>query len=287
MTPTGMETDPDLKALLGVAVDAAVEAGKAVLAVYSSDFSVEHKPDASPLTLADKRSHEIISRRLSEHAAGRLLPLLSEEGRNIPYAERKAWEHFWLVDPLDGTKEFVKRNGEFTVNIALIRRTEPVLGVIYVPVRDMLYFAAEGLGAYRLDSASTCSKDAAPLLKRGTRLPAAHAPSRPFTVVASRSHLSKETEDYLRELKERHGDMAVISAGSSLKFCLIAEDLADVYPRFAPTMEWDTGAGQAIVEEADGVMVDAGQRTRRMGYNKQELTNGWFIAARKNRVELY
>jgi 3'(2'), 5'-bisphosphate nucleotidase len=271
--------------LLGVAVDAAVEAGKAVIEVYSSDFSVERKQDSSPLTLADKRSHEIIHRRLSEHTAGRF-PLLSEEGRGIPYAERKAWEHFWLVDPLDGTKEFVKRNGEFTVNIALIRRTEPVLGVIYVPVRDTLYFAAEGLGAYRLDSASTCSKDAAPLLKRGTRLPAAHAPSRPFTVVASRSHLSKETEDYLRELKERHGDMTVISAGSSLKFCLIAEDLADVYPRFAPTMEWDTGAGQAIVEEAGGVMVDAGRRTRRMTYNKEQLTNGWFIAARKNRVAL-
>ncbi len=285
MTPNSMETAPDLQALLGIAVDAAVEAGKAVLEVYSSDFSVEQKQDSSPLTLADKRSHEIISRRLSEHAAG-LLPLLSEEGRDIPYGERKAWEHFWLVDPLDGTKEFVKRNGEFTVNIALIRNTEPVLGVIYVPVRDMLYYAAAGLGAYRLDSASTRAKDAASLLERGTRLPAAHAPNRPFTVVASRSHLSKETEDYLRELREQHGDMTVISAGSSLKFCLIAEDLADVYPRFAPTMEWDTGAGQAIVEEAGGVIVDADQRTRRMRYNKQDLTNGWFIAARKGRVTL-
>jgi 3'(2'), 5'-bisphosphate nucleotidase len=283
MTPNRMETTPDLEALLGVSVNAAVEAGKAVLEVYASDFSVEQKQDASPLTLADKRSHEIISRRLSEHSA---LPLLSEEGRNIPYAERKCWDHFWLVDPLDGTKEFVKRNGEFTVNIALIRRTEPILGVIYVPVRDVLYFAAEGLGAYRMDSASTRAKDAAPLRERGTRLPDAHAPSRPFTVIASRSHLSKETEDYLRELKELHGDMAVLSAGSSLKFCLIAEDLADVYPRFAPTMEWDIGAGQAIVEEAGGVVVDAGQRTRKMVFNKEQLTNGWFIAARKDRVKL-
>ncbi len=283
MKPTNKGTTPDLKALLGIAVAAALEAGKAVLEVYSSDFAVEKKQDASPLTLADKRSHEIISRGLAEGDAGRI-PLLSEEGRSIPYAARKTWDLFWLVDPLDGTKEFVKRNGEFTVNIALIRGTVPVLGVIYVPVKDVLYFAAEGLGAFRVDDASARRADTAALLERGLRLPAADRPSRPFTVVASRSHLSKETEEYLHKLNDQHQNMIMITAGSSLKFCLIAEDLADVYPRFAPTMEWDTGAGQAIVEESGGMMVDAGQRTKRMEYNKEVLTNGWFIAARKGRV---
>ncbi len=285
MTSGNRETTPDLRELLGIAVEAAVEAGKAVLEVYSSDFAVEKKDDKSPLTLADKRSHEIISRRLLAGAAGRI-PFLSEEGSSIPYSHRKEWKHFWLVDPLDGTKEFIKRNGEFTVNIALIRGSAPVLGVIYVPVKDVLYFAAEGLGAYRLDEASATAQDTTRLLELGLRLPVADRPGRPFTVVASRSHLSKETEDYLRQLNEQYRGMTMISAGSSLKFCLIAEDVADVYPRFAPTMEWDTGAGQAIVEEAGGVVVDAGQRTKRMAYNKEVLTNGWFIAARRGRVEL-
>jgi 3'(2'), 5'-bisphosphate nucleotidase len=284
MTTANKRTQADLGALLELAAAAAVEAGQAVLDIYSSDFAVEKKADDSPLTLADKRSHEIIARRLTEGAAGRF-PLLSEEGRNIPYTERKEWGQFWLVDPLDGTKEFVKRNGEFTVNIALIRGNYPVLGVIYVPVTDVLYFASEGLGAYRIDSAADMRADT-PVLRRGMRIPATSKPGRPLTVIASRSHLSRETYEYLQDLKKEHGDMTVISAGSSLKFCLIAEGRADVYPRFAPTMEWDTGAGQAIVEEAGGTVVDAGQRTKRMEYNKQDLTNGWFIAARSERTSL-
>jgi 3'(2'), 5'-bisphosphate nucleotidase len=284
MTTANKRTQADLGALLELAAAAAVEAGQAVLDIYSSDFAVEKKADDSPLTLADKRSHEIIARRLTEGAAGRF-PLLSEEGRNIPYTERKEWGQFWLVDPLDGTKEFVKRNGEFTVNIALIRGNYPVLGVIYVPVTDVLYFASEGLGAYRIDSAADMRADT-PVLRRGMRIPATSKPGRPLTVIASRSHLSRETHEYLQDLKKEHGDMTVISAGSSLKFCLIAEGRADVYPRFAPTMEWDTGAGQAIVEEAGGTVVDAGQRTKRMEYNKQDLTNGWFIAARSERTSL-
>ncbi len=285
MTPANNQYPPDLKALLVLSVSAALEAGKAVLQVYSSDFTVEKKDDQSPLTLADKRSHEVISRRLAEGAAGDI-PFLSEEGRSIPYSARRAWEHFWLVDPLDGTKEFIKRNGEFTVNIALIRGTVPVLGVIYVPVKDVLYFAAEGLGAYRMDEASTGNDSSLRLPGQAIRLPVSDRPGRPFTVVASRSHLSKETEEYLHNLNDRHQGMIMITAGSSLKFCLIAEDLADVYPRFAPTMEWDTAAGQAIVEGSGGIMVEAGRRTKRMEYNKEVLTNGWFIAARKGRVEL-
>lgn len=270
---------PDLPALLGIAIRTAVDAGKAVMDVYSSDFAVEHKEDRSPLTLADKRSHEIIAARLSQPDAGRY-PLLSEEGRNIPYGERGRWGLFWLIDPVDGTKEFIKRNGEFTVNIALIRKDRPVLGVIYVPVRDVLYYAAEGAGAHRLERAAAILQNAAgaALPPEAVRLPQSSMPARPFTIVASRSHRSPETEEYLNALAKKHGDTSVVSAGSSLKFCLVAEGKADIYPRFAPTMEWDIAAGQIIVEEAGGVVVSRDQY-KPMIFNKQDLTNGWFIAA--------
>lgn len=269
VTMKNTERTPDLQPLLDVAVAAAIEAGRAILEVYASDFAVQSKEDRSPLTLADKRSHEVIASRLGASGAAHY-PLLSEEGRNIPYAERKAWEMFWLVDPLDGTKEFIKRNGEFTVNIALIRAQRPVLGVIYVPVTDVLYYAAQGLGAWRLDRAAAGAD-------RGTavRLPATDA-GRPCTVVASRSHLSPETEAFLQELKGRHGRMEIVSAGSSLKFCLVAEGKADVYPRFAPTMEWDTAAGQAIVAEAGGTVVRSTDQVA-MVYNKEDLLNPWFL----------
>ena len=267
-------TDNDLRPLLSIAIAAAVDAGRAILDIYSSDFAVEHKEDSSPLTVADRRAHEIISARLAAQDAR--FPLLSEEGRNIPFEERKQWSAFWLVDPLDGTKEFIKRNGEFTVNIALVREDRPVLGVILVPVKDTLYYAAKGLGAWRLDNAS--ADHARP--DRAERLPVPGDAQRPFTVVASRSHLSPETEAFLRELGARHGRMETLSAGSSLKFCLIAEGRADIYPRFGPTMEWDTAAGHAIVAEAGGTVVRSTDRAE-MRYNKEDLHNPWFIASRE------
>ncbi len=265
---------PDLKPLLEIVIAAAIEAGKAILEVYASDFAVQTKEDHSPLTLADKRSHEIIARRLAAPDAGGL-PLLSEEGRSIPFAERSAWKTFWMVDPLDGTKEFVKRNGEFTVNIAMIRERRPVLGVVYVPVTDILYFAAEGSGAWMLKQAAAGQRS----LSQAARLPVEEALNRPFTVVASRSHLTPETDAYLEELQQQHGKMEIVSAGSSLKFCLVAEGRADVYPRFAPTSEWDTAAGHAVVNEAGGVVVRSEDR-KDMVYNKEDLLNPWFIAAR-------
>lgn len=268
------EAPTGLRSLLDIVITAAVDAGKAILEVYASDFTVQCKDDRTPLTLADKRSHEIIATRLAAAKAGRY-PLLSEEGRNVPYEERKQWRTFWLVDPLDGTKEFIKRNGEFTVNVALVREGRPVLGVIYVPVTDLLYYAADGLGAWRLDSpAAEHRRD-----RSAQQLPVEDAPPRPFTVVASRSHRSPETEVYVKELQSHHGDMAIVSAGSSIKFCLVAEGRADVYPRFAPTMEWDTAAGHAIVREAGGTVVRSTDRTE-MIYNKKELLNPWFIASR-------
>lgn len=260
-------------------------AGRAILQIYNSVFEVDYKDDNSPLTLADRRSHEII-------AAGLFalkdwpLPLLSEEGRNISYDERKSWDMFWLVDPLDGTKEFVKRNGEFTVNIALIQNGFPLIGVIYIPVKDIFYYAAEGLGAYRLElGISEVPVSTEGLLKISSRLPLAwNSSDKPphlsrTTVIGSRSHMSSETEQFINELKAEYEEVDFLAAGSSLKFCLIAEGRADVYPRFGPTMEWDTAAGQAIVEQAGGRVLRAGSQEP-LTYNKEDLLNPSFIVYR-------
>jgi 3'(2'), 5'-bisphosphate nucleotidase len=254
-------TAVDLEKLLPTAVAAAREAGKAVMEVYSSDFAVERKEDKSPLTLADKRSHEIIVKGLSG-IAGSSIPILSEEGKGIPYDERKNWDYFWLVDPLDGTKEFIKRNGEFTVNIALIRGQRPVLGVIYVPVTDTLYYAHEGAGAHK------------EMQGRTLKLPEQKARGR-FTIAGSRSHATPELAAFVEEMKKDHGEVDFISAGSSLKFCLVAEGKADVYPRFGPTMEWDTAAGQAIAEQSGAPVVEMATK-KPLVYNKQNLLNPWF-----------
>ena len=240
-------------------------AGKAILEVYDSDFSVEQKDDKSPLTLADKRSHEIIAGFLHARYP---YPVLSEEGKNIPFEERKDWECFWLVDPLDGTKEFIKRNGEFTVNIALIKRDRPVLGVIYQPVADLLYYAVQGEGSFKIEGG------------RGEKLPLSRKKDN-LTVAGSRSHGSKAFDDYVEVLRTKYGTCAFISAGSSLKFCLVAEGRADIYPRLAPTMEWDTAAGQMIVEEAGGLVLESKSRTP-LRYNKESLLNPHFVAFGKD-----
>lgn len=258
------------------------EAGQAILQVYNSDFAVEQKDDKSPLTLADKRSHEIIAAWLAGPQAFKL-PTLSEEGRQMPYGERKAWDMFWLVDPLDGTREFIKRNGEFTVNIALIQNGRPLLGVIYIPVKNVFYFAAQGLGAYKLDSCNAeVPASLEGLLKISSRLPLVSSssdltsPQSHVTVIGSRSHMSPETEQFIANLKTRYNEVDFLAAGSSLKFCIIAEGRADVYPRFGPTMEWDTAAGQAIVEQAGGSVLRAGSQEP-LSYNKESLLNPSFI----------
>ena len=267
----------NIKSLLADAVLAAKRAGEAIIEVYGSGFTVEQKEDRSPLTLADKRSHEIISGHLQ--TLENPLPLLSEEGRDIPYTERRAWDYYWLIDPLDGTKEFVKKNGEFTVNIALMLRDRPVMGVVFLPVKDILYFAAEETGAYRISDTSWINNRLSldELQAKALRLPIkGEEGERTFTAIASRSHLSDETSAYLETLKKEHGEIRTISAGSSLKFCLVAEGTADVYPRFAPTMEWDTAAGQAVVEQSGGAVLqyETGCQLR---YNKENLLNPWFI----------
>jgi 3'(2'), 5'-bisphosphate nucleotidase len=284
------------------AVNAAKEAGDAIIEVYNTNFSVEHKEDKSPLTLADKRSHEVITRHLSRSSMGQKTctsrPVLSEEGKHIPYEERKHWEYFWLIDPLDGTREFIKRNGEFTVNIALIHDGRPVLGVIYAPVLQVLYFAAEGIGAYKSSDNDVLggykldarNEEGIDILKNiSQKLPLTEEPvvirDDPLTIVivASRSHLSKETEDYIDDLKQKYQKIEMISVGSSLKLCFIAEGRANVYPRFGPTMEWDTAAGQAIVEAAGGRVVES-QTGTPLRYNKENLINPWFISVLGNGI---
>ena len=252
-------------------------AGERIMKIYADkEFFVEYKEGSSPLTLADKAAHLFIKEGLKKLYPD--IPILSEE-EEIGYETRKNWQYFWLVDPLDGTKEFIKRNGEFTVNVALVYDGEPVLGVIHAPAKDTIYFAMRGLGAYKLEDVSKLGSitDEGALLKISKRLPLRDA-GRHFTVVASKSHLSKETEEYIDSLHKDHKEIDIISSGSSLKLCMIAEGAADVYPRFAPTMEWDIAAGQIIVTEARGsITVVAGGGPLR--YGKEDLHNPFFVAS--------
>lgn len=260
---------------LYIAVRAALDAGRSIMDIYTdpdADFGIERKADNSPLTRADKAAHDLITRALSVTP----FPVLSEEGKEIPYAERAKWEVFWVVDPLDGTKEFIKKNGEFTVNIALVYKKVPILGVIYVPVRQDLYFAADSVGAYKLsgvDSANQPAMDS--LLQNAVRLPMSFG-HQGIVVVASRSHQSEETTNFIENLRKQGQPVTQISSGSSLKICLVAEGTADVYPRFAPTMEWDTAAGHAIARSAGCNIYHIDGKTP-ITYNKKDLHNPWFI----------
>ena len=252
----------DLEKLLMMAQEAALKGGEEILKVYHSDrFEVEFKGDQSPLTLADRNAHVAICDLLSESG----IPILSEEGKEIPYEERKNWNRLWIVDPLDGTKEFIKRNGEFTVNIALIENGKRILGVIYVPVKDQLYTGAIGIGAQKKENGKVIQM---PIEQE----------KRKYRAVGSRSHMSVETEKFFDDLKTRHGEVEIVTMGSSLKICLVAEGTADVYPRFAPTMEWDTAAGHAIAGAAGKSLIDV-KTNREMVYNREDLLNNWFVVS--------
>lgn len=260
-----------LKQLLEIAILASLEAGKEILKIYhSGDFDIETKGDNSPLTKADKASHNVIMRYLKKTE----IPVLSEEGRDIPFKERKDWNRLWIVDPIDGTKEFIKRNGEFTVNIALIVNQKTQIGVIFVPVMNELYFSSKEMGAFKV-AVDLENYDFETLISNGNKLPLQRE-NNTFTIVASRSHMSPETEDYVKKMRDNNGDIKLISKGSSLKLCLVAEGQADCYPRFAPTMEWDTAAGQAICEHAGFQLIDWNTKEP-MLYNRKELLNNWFL----------
>ncbi len=275
------------EAFLVEAIAAALQAGREIMDVYDSEFAVEHKADNSPLTRADKKSHELLMSLLSKMD----LPILSEEGREIPYDNRKKWEKLWIIDPLDGTKEFIKRNDEFTVNIALVEYGMPVLGVVYAPVKQALYFAAKTIGAFKNENPaqldwikkasdrSDVMKVFNRLIQESTQLPVERAHRLPFVIVGSRSHASPELKKFVEEKRREHGQVEFISAGSSLKICLVAEGKADMYPRMGPTCEWDTAAGQAVAEMAGAKLLDfkTGEPLR---YNRSDILNPWFIVRR-------
>ncbi|WP_027124308.1 3'(2'),5'-bisphosphate nucleotidase CysQ family protein [Gelidibacter mesophilus] len=285
--------------LLKTAITAALEAGKVILDIYhSEDFEVQLKDDRTPLTKADTAAHNVIMSYLKATN----IPVLSEEGKSIPYNVRKDWKYLWIVDPIDGTKEFIKRNGEFTVNIALIENQKPVLGVIFVPVSGDLYFShtAFGKASSRLEDGQTTSSSISSsistfgsfkvrvdlnnfnvddLIVKALKLPLPRA-NKTFTMLASRSHPSEATETYIHKLQQKHGAVEVVSKGSSLKFCLIAEGQADCYPKFGPTMEWDTAAGQAICEQADFAVINW-ETKKPMLYNRKQSLNNWFVVQKQ------
>lgn len=275
--------DECIMTLIPDVVSLALQAGSAIQTIYHDDHHVQYKEDKSPLTEADLASNEVICNGLRSLSVDRdtPAPILSEESKAIPYEERRLWSTFWMVDPLDGTKEFIKKNGEFTVNIALVRDTTPVLGVVYAPEADALYCGSRGYGAWKVEGAAAKASQllsSEAIREHGRILPCADRENDDkLHVVASRSHQNQATREYIDSLARERGDMALVSAGSSLKFCLLATGTADVYPRFAPTMEWDTAAAHAVLHEAGGSVMRA-DRQEPLTYNKPDLTNPWFLA---------
>ncbi|MHA7109124.1 3'(2'),5'-bisphosphate nucleotidase CysQ [Sunxiuqinia elliptica] len=256
---------------MDLALHAAVKSGHEIMRIYKSgEFGVELKADRSLLTLADKASHQIILELLTQSG----VPVLSEEDQQTEYPLRKDWDCFWLVDPVDGTKEFVNRNGEFTVNIALMQNQTPVAGVIYVPVTQELYVGVQGEGAYKMET-DKMDISFAEMKKQGLKLPVAKDQS-VYTVVGSRSFMNQETKDFIDTLRKDYPNIEVLSRGSSLKICMIAEGKADIYPRFGPTMEWDTAAGHAIVKAVGKNIYQLDTGTP-LEYNKQSLLNPFFV----------
>ena len=246
-------------------IDIACFAGNAIMDIYNSEFDYELKNDASPLTKADKISNNIILKSLSDLTPD--IPILSEESSEIPFEERSLWKTYWLVDPLDGTKEFIKKNGEFTVNIALIKDNKPIFGVIHVPALHQTYFGARELGSFIKEDDKEKKKIR---VSDGTR--------KPIRVAVSRSHLSEETISILREYDSHE----TINKGSSLKFCLVASGNAEIYPRLGPTSEWDTAAGQAIVEFAGGVVETLDGKSLKYNTKKSLLNPDFLVCCKQN-----
>lgn len=251
---------------INVLVEIAQAAGDAILEVYDTPFEVEYKENESPLTAADKASNAVILKGLQEHYPE--LPFISEETKQKDYEERGAWEYCWMIDPLDGTKEFIKRNGEFTVNIALIHKGEVVLGVIYVPVTGVTYYARKGEGSFKSTSKGA---DFQPIsaIKAGAE--------DIVNIIVSRSHLKPKTEAYIEAQRQKYADVKMVPAGSSLKLCLVAEGTAHIYPRFGPSMEWDIAAGHIIAQEAGATVTALPEGNGTLQYNKEDLLNPFFI----------
>lgn len=262
----------DLELQLNTAIKAAILAGEEILKVYQTeDFQVVSKEDLTPVTKADKNAHK----KIQEILQSTQLPILSEEGIHTAFRERQKWEYYWLVDPLDGTKEFIKRNDEFTVNIALMHKTEPIAGIIYVPVFRILYAGIIGHGAYKL-AYPELDCNFQELIIQGQKLPVSNN-STDFVVATSRSHMNVETQNYIERLKTEHENLKLADIGSALKLALIAEGSIDVYPKIGKTMEWDTASGHAILKAA-GKNIYLHDLKTELVYNKKDIANPDFIA---------
>ena len=253
----------ELNTLIDPVIDIAQDAGELILQVYRNEFDVEIKNDGTPLTIADQRSHDLICKRLLELTPN--IPVLSEESHSVSYAERQQWKTYWLVDPLDGTKEFVKRSGEFSVNIALLVENVPVLGVVYTPTKQWTHWGVHNQGAWK---------------QIGHNAPQA-IQAKPYTggkatVVASKSHGQDKLELFLNNLAVKEGDYDVKHMGSALKICLVAEGLGDIYPRLGLTSEWDTAAADIVIREAGGRIIQTNGKT--VVYNKKNTLNPYFLA---------
>ena len=245
------------------------KAGNEILKVYSgNDFQVETKSDKTPLTIADKKSNKVIINGLMTLFPE--LPVLSEESKKTPYYERKKWKYLWLIDPLDGTKEFIKKNGEFSINLALIKDSKPIFGILYLPVLGLFYYAGKRYGAYKIEkNGKTINLKPVKYYKNGI--------DRNIRVIFSKSHYNQETREYVDRIGKQYYHTEMISVGSAMKMAYLAEGKADIYPRLAPTMEWDIAAGQIIVEEAGGKVIDIPGK-KPLFYNKEDLQNPWFVA---------
>jgi len=262
-----------MKKNYSLAIEAAVKAGQAILDIYGTeDFQIESKADDSPLTIADKTANGIIVDILNKTE----IPVLSEEGKSIPYQARNQWTRFWLVDPLDGTKEFIKRNGEFTVNIALVEDGHAEFGVVYAPVIQELYVGIPGRGAFLCREEKNFNQPLDYLLQLGDQMPCESPNEEFFRVVASRSHYNEDTKAFVEALDSGGKEISLVSKGSSLKLCMVAIGTADIYPRLGPTMEWDTAAAHAVVKAA-GKNVYHAETGEELDYNKENLLNPYFV----------
>lgn len=262
---------------LFLAVQAALEAGEIIMSIYNREDSIDEldiveKADGSPVTKVDKAADKAISSILEPCG----IPILSEEGEEVPYKERSKWPQYWLTDPLDGTKDFIKRNGEFTVNIALLIENEPVIGVVYSPFKKILYFADTYKGAFKIDGIDLGDLTTYDnLMEQSTKLPLAFS-RQGLVIVTSRSRQNDAMFEYLNSIKKKGMPVTLIRSGSSEKICMVAEGVADVYPRFSPCMEWDTAAAHAIAKAAGCEIYQMSNRLP-LEYNKEDLMNPWFI----------
>jgi 3'(2'), 5'-bisphosphate nucleotidase len=263
------------------AFNAALRAGAGIMEIYNGEqeFLVNLKSDNTPITEADRRSHETIKDYLSRTR----IPLMSEEGRDLLYEERCGWDLYWLVDPLDGTLEFIKRTGEFTINIALMVNNRPAIGVVYVPLSGKIYFAIEGRGAWKrigMTPNPNAQMNISEIMRGAEPLPQTDGANDPKVVALSRSHISPDTHIVVDSLKEKFGKIEILTQGSSLKLCLVAEGFVDIYPRTTPTSEWDTAAGECILNEAGGSIREL-EHNSTLNYNKPTLINPNFICKSK------